>query len=98
MKYLLHWKLPLAEFSSSATQFLETGAMPRREGSGLWHLVPYQAFECQDGQVLTGALNKVRRVVAVPSSDFVGTNRIDGRVTASQTAAASLASFLLRLR
>jgi len=37
--------------------WLETGAMPRREGSGLWHLVPYQAFECQDGQILTGALN-----------------------------------------
>jgi crotonobetainyl-CoA:carnitine CoA-transferase CaiB-like acyl-CoA transferase len=37
--------------------WLETGAMPRREGSGLWHLVPYQAFDCQDGQVLTGALN-----------------------------------------
>ena len=31
-------------------------------------------------------------------SDFVGTKRIDGRVTASQIAAASLASFLLRLR
>jgi crotonobetainyl-CoA:carnitine CoA-transferase CaiB-like acyl-CoA transferase len=37
--------------------WLEAGAMPRREGSGLWHLVPYQAFDCQDGQVLTGALN-----------------------------------------
>lgn len=31
-------------------------------------------------------------------SDFMGTKRIDGRVTASQIAAASLASFLLRLR
>jgi hypothetical protein len=31
-------------------------------------------------------------------SDFVGTKRIDGRVTASQIAAASFASFLLRLR
>ena len=37
--------------------WLETGAMPRREGSGLWHLVPYQAFHCTDGEVLTGALN-----------------------------------------
>jgi hypothetical protein len=31
-------------------------------------------------------------------SDFVATNRIDGRVTASQIAAASLASFLPRFR
>ncbi len=29
---------------------------------------------------------------------LIGTNRIDGRVTASQIAAASFASFLLRLR
>jgi hypothetical protein len=28
MKYLVHWRLPYAEFSSSAAQFLETGAMP----------------------------------------------------------------------
>jgi hypothetical protein len=32
------------------------------------------------------------------SSDFVATNRIDGRMTASQIAAASLASFLLRFK
>lgn len=37
--------------------WLEAGAMPRREGSGLWHLVPYQAFSCTNGEVLTGALN-----------------------------------------
>lgn len=37
--------------------WLEAGAMPRREGSGLWHLVPYQAFRCSDGEILTGALN-----------------------------------------
>ncbi|WP_176456599.1 CaiB/BaiF CoA transferase family protein [Bordetella genomosp. 4] len=37
--------------------WLSTGALPRREGSGLWHLVPYQVFACQDGEVLTGALN-----------------------------------------
>jgi hypothetical protein len=28
MKYLVHWRLPYAEYSSSAAQFLETGAMP----------------------------------------------------------------------
>lgn len=37
--------------------WLEAGVLPRREGSGLWHLVPYQCFRCQDGEVLTGALN-----------------------------------------
>lgn len=37
--------------------WLSTGTLPRREGSGLWSLVPYQVFACQDGEVLTGALN-----------------------------------------
>lgn len=37
--------------------WLQTGALPRREGSGLWSLVPYQVFRCQDGEILTGALN-----------------------------------------
>jgi len=37
--------------------WLQTGALPRREGSGLWSLVPYQVFRCRDGEVLTGALN-----------------------------------------
>jgi crotonobetainyl-CoA:carnitine CoA-transferase CaiB-like acyl-CoA transferase len=37
--------------------WLQAGVLPRREGSGLWHLVPYQCFRCQDGEVLTGALN-----------------------------------------
>jgi crotonobetainyl-CoA:carnitine CoA-transferase CaiB-like acyl-CoA transferase len=37
--------------------WMEAGVLPRREGSGLWHLVPYQCFRCQDGEVLTGALN-----------------------------------------
>ncbi len=37
--------------------WMSTGAIPKREGSGLWHLVPYQVFKCVDGEVLTGALN-----------------------------------------
>lgn len=28
MKYLVHWKLPQAEYSPSAAAFLETGAIP----------------------------------------------------------------------
>jgi len=40
-----------------AINWLEAGVLPRREGSGVWHLVPYQVFPCSDGEVLTGALN-----------------------------------------
>jgi crotonobetainyl-CoA:carnitine CoA-transferase CaiB-like acyl-CoA transferase len=40
-----------------AVGWLGAGATPHREGSGVWHLVPYQAFRCQDGEILTGALN-----------------------------------------
>src|SRR5690606_12694242 len=28
-----------------------------KQGSGIWHLVPYQSFKCADGEILTGALN-----------------------------------------
>src|SRR3546814_20578400 len=31
--------------------------MPRREGSGVLHLAPYQAFMCKDGYMLAGATN-----------------------------------------
>ncbi len=53
MKYLLHWKLPLAEFSSSATQFLETGAMPPPglDFVGRWGGLPGEGFaiaDCED--------------------------------------------------
>lgn len=40
-----------------AVAWLQTGILPQREGSGVWHLVPYQAFRCSDGEILTGALN-----------------------------------------
>jgi crotonobetainyl-CoA:carnitine CoA-transferase CaiB-like acyl-CoA transferase len=30
---------------------------PRRQGSGLWNLVPYQAFKAADGWVLIGVTN-----------------------------------------
>lgn len=33
------------------------GKKPRRDGSGVWHIVPYQAFETTDGHVLVGATN-----------------------------------------
>lgn len=37
--------------------WMEAGVLPKREGSGLGHLIPYQCFRCRDGEVLTGALN-----------------------------------------
>jgi crotonobetainyl-CoA:carnitine CoA-transferase CaiB-like acyl-CoA transferase len=33
------------------------GKLPPRDGSGVWHIVPYQAFRTQDGYVLAGATN-----------------------------------------
>lgn len=40
-----------------AVAWLEHGLLPRKEGSGVWHLVPYQAFRCKDGYMLAGATN-----------------------------------------
>ena len=34
------------------------GIQPERGGSGVWHLVPYQAFHTRDGQILAGATNE----------------------------------------
>ncbi len=33
------------------------GKLPPRDGSGVWHIVPYQAFRTRDGYVLAGATN-----------------------------------------
>ncbi|TAJ84374.1 MAG: CoA transferase [Reyranella sp.] len=33
------------------------GKVPPRDGSGVWHIVPYQAFATRDGHVLAGATN-----------------------------------------
>ncbi|WP_164778514.1 CoA transferase [Mesorhizobium sp. M7A.F.Ca.US.006.01.1.1] len=43
----------------NAVAWLQTGVLPRREGSGVWHLVPYQAFMCSDQFILAGATNDV---------------------------------------
>src|SRR5690606_21515157 len=40
-----------------AVGWLQAGILPERKGSGSWHLVPYQAFRCQDGFVMVGAPN-----------------------------------------
>lgn len=40
-----------------AVAWLQAGLLPRKEGSGILHLVPYQAFQCRDGYLLAGATN-----------------------------------------
>jgi crotonobetainyl-CoA:carnitine CoA-transferase CaiB-like acyl-CoA transferase len=37
--------------------WLQAGLLPTREGSGILHLVPYQAFKCKDAYLLAGATN-----------------------------------------
>ena len=39
------------------TNYLDGGKKPQRAGSGVGHLVPYQAFQAADGFVLAGATN-----------------------------------------
>ena len=40
-----------------AVAWMHAGVMPEKNGSGSGHLVPYQAFRCQDGFMLAGAPN-----------------------------------------
>jgi crotonobetainyl-CoA:carnitine CoA-transferase CaiB-like acyl-CoA transferase len=57
-----------------AVAYLQAGKLPTKEGSGVWHLVPYQAFQCQDGYILVGATNDAawRRFC-----DAIGRNDLD---------------------
>jgi len=40
-----------------AISWMQSGVLPVPQGSGSGHLVPYQAFRCQDGYMLAGAPN-----------------------------------------
>ena len=40
-----------------AVAWMQSGVLPEPQGSGSGHLVPYQAFRCQDGFMLAGAPN-----------------------------------------
>ena len=72
------------------TSYLNAGKQPKREGSGVGHLVPYQSFMASDGFVLAGATNdevwkRFCRVLGVAdlASDprFVtGADRVKNRV------------------
>lgn len=49
------------------------GKVPPRDGSGVWHIVPYQAFATQDGHVLAGATNDAvwrRLCAAIGAADL----------------------------
>jgi len=47
----------LALMSTHVANLAIGGAEPKRQGSGLWNLVPYQAFKATDGWVLIGVTN-----------------------------------------
>jgi len=47
----------LALMSTHVANLAIGGAEPKRQGSGLWNLVPYQAFQAADGWVLIGVTN-----------------------------------------
>lgn len=57
-----------------AVAYLQAGKLPTKEGSGVWHLVPYQSFQCRDGHILVGATNDTawRRFC-----DAIGRNDLD---------------------
>ena len=55
------------------TNYAIGGRQPRREGSGVGHLCPYQAFSCTDGWLLAGATNNevwVRMATAIGHPDW----------------------------
>ncbi|CAN5873927.1 CaiB/BaiF CoA-transferase family protein [soil metagenome] len=65
------------------------GKLPPRDGSGVWHIVPYQAFATVDGHVLAGATNDAawQRLCVAIGADALAANpayatsalRIDNR-------------------
>jgi crotonobetainyl-CoA:carnitine CoA-transferase CaiB-like acyl-CoA transferase len=59
----------------------DTKFAPQREGSGVWHIVPYQAFKCHDGYLLAGATNDptfVRFCEALGMPDLAEDKRFQG--------------------
>ena len=41
-----------------AVAWMQADILPTPQGSGSWHIVPYQAFRCADGYMLAGAPNE----------------------------------------
>ncbi|MFA6032118.1 MAG: CaiB/BaiF CoA-transferase family protein [Myxococcota bacterium] len=51
------YETALAWVTVQMTDYLNSGELPVRQGSGNANIVPYQAFECADGQILIAAGN-----------------------------------------
>jgi len=66
-----------------AVGWMQSGQMPEPQGSGSGHLVPYQAFQCQDGFILAGAPNDAawkRFCDALDSPDLAADPRFQDNV------------------
>jgi glutaryl-CoA transferase len=66
-----------------AVGWMQTGLLPEPQGSGSGHLVPYQAFRCQDGFMLAGAPNDaawIRFCDALEWPDLAADQRFLGNV------------------
>lgn len=66
-----------------AVAWMQAGVLPMPQGSGSWHLVPYQAFRCADGYMLAGAPNDgawARFCDALEWPDLVKDPRFQGNV------------------
>ena len=47
----------MAMLGYHVTGYTMAGKLPTREGSGVWHIVPYESFETASGPLLVGATN-----------------------------------------
>jgi crotonobetainyl-CoA:carnitine CoA-transferase CaiB-like acyl-CoA transferase len=63
-----------------AVAWMQAGVLPTPQGSGSWHLVPYQAFRCADGYMLAGAPNDAAWVRFCDALEWPELAR-DGRFT-----------------
>lgn len=66
-----------------AVAWMQAGVLPAPQGSGSGHLVPYQAFRCQDGFMLAGAPNDaawVRFCDALECPELAADGRFHGNV------------------
>ena len=66
-----------------AVSWMQAGVLPEPQGSGSGHLVPYQAFQCQDGFMLAGAPNDAawnRFCDALEWADLATDPRFQGNV------------------
>jgi crotonobetainyl-CoA:carnitine CoA-transferase CaiB-like acyl-CoA transferase len=61
----------VAQLGYHFTAYTMAGVVPERGGSGVWHIVPYQAFATQDGWILAGATNDAawQRMTAAMEAD-----------------------------